>query len=77
MRPPAGLQRLVALGEHTGPAPLTPALPIGSRVTISAADTVSNELGDFTFAGWSDGGAGTHDIVVPPEGATLTASYTS
>jgi hypothetical protein len=38
---------------------------------------VSNELGDFTFAGWSDGGAGTHDVVVPPEGATLTASYTS
>jgi hypothetical protein len=46
-------------------------------VTISAADTASNELGDFTFAGWSDGGAATHDIVVPPEGATLTANYTS
>jgi hypothetical protein len=67
----------VALGEHTGSAPLTQALPIGSHVTISAADIVSTGLGDFSFAGWSDGGARTHDIVVPPEGATLTANYTS
>jgi hypothetical protein len=67
----------VELGEHTGLAPLTHALPIGSRVTISAAETLSNELGDFSFAGWSDGGAHTHEIVGSPEGATLTASYTS
>jgi glucose/arabinose dehydrogenase len=67
----------VALGDTTGVAPLTRVLPIGSRVTVSAADTVSNELGQFSFASWSDGGARTHDIVVPPEGMTLTASYTS
>ncbi|HET6685540.1 MAG TPA: hypothetical protein VFH02_03330, partial [Jiangellaceae bacterium] len=65
------------LGDTTGLAPLTHVLPIGSRVTVSAADTVSNELGQFSFASWSDGGARTHDIVVPPEGMTLTASYTS
>ena len=56
---------------------LTHALPIGSRVTISAAETLSNELGDFLFTGWSDGGARTHEIVVSPEVTTLTASYTS
>jgi hypothetical protein len=43
----------VELGEHTGLAPLRHALPIGSRVTISAAETLSNELGDFSFTGWS------------------------
>jgi glucose/arabinose dehydrogenase len=67
----------MTLGEHTGLAPLTRPLPIGSRVTISAADTVSNELGDFSFAGWSNGGARTQDIVVPAEAMTLTANYTT
>jgi glucose/arabinose dehydrogenase len=67
----------VDLGEHVGLAPLTQALPIGSRVTVSAVETLSNELGSFTFAGWSDGGARTHEIVVSPEVTTLTASYTS
>jgi glucose/arabinose dehydrogenase len=67
----------MTIGEHTGLAPLTRPLPIGSRVTISAADTVSNELGTFTFAGWSNGGTRTQDIVVPAEAMTLTANYTS
>ncbi|HKA82973.1 MAG TPA: PQQ-dependent sugar dehydrogenase [Acidimicrobiales bacterium] len=67
----------VELAAHTGLAPVTQALPVGSRVTISAADTVSNELGDFLFAGWSDGGARTHEIVVPPQPITLTAHYAS
>jgi hypothetical protein len=67
----------VDLGEHTGLAPFTQALPIGSRVTISAAESVSSELGVFAFAGWSDGGARTHEIVVSPELTALTATYTS
>ncbi len=67
----------MTLGEHTGLPPLTRALPVGSRVTISAADTVSGELGQISFASWSDGGARTHDIAVPAEPTTLTASYTN
>jgi glucose/arabinose dehydrogenase len=65
----------MTLGEHSGLAPLTRAVPVGARVTISAPDTVSNELGVQSFAGWSDGGARTHDIVVPAEATTLTANY--
>ena len=38
---------------------------------------MSNELGDFSFAGWSNGGARTQDIVVPAEAMTLTANYTT
>jgi hypothetical protein len=43
--------------------------------TISAPGTVSNELGGLSFAGWSNGGARRHDIVVPAVATTLTANY--
>ncbi len=65
----------VSLGDHTDLAPLTGQLPVGSRVTISAEETVRNRLGGLTFASWSDGGARTHDITVPAESTTLSATY--
>jgi glucose/arabinose dehydrogenase len=65
----------VTLGDRSGLAPLTRDLPQGSRVTISAPDEVSNGSGVFTFESWSDGGARSHDIVVPASGTTLTAHY--
>jgi chitodextrinase len=35
----------------------------------------TNERGTFACVSWSDGGARAHDVVVPPGGTTLTASY--
>jgi hypothetical protein len=56
-------------------APFTRAVPVGSTVTVSAPATVKNRLGTFAFASWSDGGARSHEIVVPATGPTLTARY--
>jgi glucose/arabinose dehydrogenase len=66
---------VLTLGVEEGAAPVTRALPEGSKVTISAASIVSNEFGTYSFAGWSDGGAATHDIIVPTHDETITASY--
>ncbi len=48
---------------------------IGYHTTISAADPF--ELGGtiFRFTGWSNAGPRVQDLVVPPEGAELTANY--
>jgi len=45
---------------------------VGSSQQISA--TANN---GWTFTGWSDGGAQTHDITVPSGGATFTANFTA
>lgn len=44
--------------------------PVGTNVQISASANSG-----WTFAGWSDGGAQTHNITVPSGGATYTASF--
>jgi hypothetical protein len=44
-------------------------------VAVSAPATVTNALGTFSFASWSDGGAATHTIVVGTDDTTLTAHY--
>jgi glucose/arabinose dehydrogenase len=66
---------VLTLAGAAGPAPLTRTLPQGGTVGVSAPATVTNELGTFTFASWSDGGARTHNIVVPATAPTLTARY--
>lgn len=44
-------------------------------MTVSAPEAVTNVSGTFAFAAWSDGGARTHEIVVPAAAPTLTAHY--
>ncbi|MGD1020632.1 MAG: transglutaminase domain-containing protein [Verrucomicrobiia bacterium] len=44
---------------------------VGSSVQISATANSG-----WTFTGWSDSGAQTHDIIVPADGGTYTASFT-
>jgi glucose/arabinose dehydrogenase/PKD repeat protein len=66
---------VLTLASATGTAPLTRPLPVGSRVTVSAPSTVTNGIGTFAFGSWSDGGARTHQIVVPAAASTLTARY--
>ncbi len=63
------------LAGHEGAAPLTRPLPQGATVAVSAPATVTNALGTFSFASWSDGGAATHTIVVGAADTTLTARY--
>jgi glucose/arabinose dehydrogenase len=65
----------VSLGDHTDLAPLTRELPVGSRVTISAEQTMLHQFGELTFASWSDSGARTHVITVPAVSTTLSATY--
>jgi hypothetical protein len=63
------------LAGHQGAAPLTRPLPEGATVAVSAPATVTNGLGTFSFASWSDGGTAAHTIVVGAEDTTLTAHY--
>ena len=65
----------LVLAGGSGPAPLTRQLPVGSTVTVSAPATVTSSAGTFAFEAWSDGGARSHEIVVPPGWNGLTAHY--
>jgi glucose/arabinose dehydrogenase/PKD repeat protein len=65
----------LTLGSRSSPAPFSRDVPEGSKVTVSAPATVTSETGSFAFASWSDGGAQTHEIVVPAAPVTLTAHY--
>lgn len=65
----------LTLAGETAAAPVTRALPEGGTVTISAPATVTGPSGSFAFVSWSDGGARTHEIVVPATAPTLTAHY--
>ena len=69
---PAGAD--LSVGSHTAAAPFTQTAIVGSRIEISAPD---QEIGgsDLEFAAWSDGGAETHEIVVPATARTYAASF--
>jgi hypothetical protein len=48
----------------------------GSTHTLSAIAIVSDGTGkQYVFTGWSDGGAATHTITIPPTPITYTANY--
>jgi glucose/arabinose dehydrogenase len=65
---PAGLQ--VALDDEAGPAPLTKTVIEGSSNSVSTT-TPQNGL---AFAGWSDGGGASHQVV-PAADTTLVARF--
>lgn len=69
---PAGAT--LALGSTTGVAPFSTTVATGGVDSISAPDqTIAGR--DYVFAGWSDGGAASHDVVVSGD-TTLTATFT-
>jgi glucose/arabinose dehydrogenase len=70
---PAGVS--LTAGAFTGAAPFTRSYATGGHVTLTAPSTATIGGLPYTFAGWSDGGARTHEIVVPPTSATYTARY--
>ena len=70
---PTGLQ--VTVDGQPFTAPRTFASVVGFQRPIGAA--ASQLLGgtNYNFAGWSDGGAGTHTISTPAANTTYTAAY--
>lgn len=68
---PSGLPVLYAGSPYVTPFSVT--TQVGGTRRIGAVRTPSEGV---TFAEWSDGGAGTHEIVIGSTNATLLASYT-
>ncbi len=48
---------------------------VGVAHTVGAASPQHTSAGSFRFSSWSDGGAQSHTVVVPPGGATFTANF--
>jgi glucose/arabinose dehydrogenase/PKD repeat protein len=70
---PAGLQ--LSVGSHTGAAPFTRTVIVGSTQGLSApAQTLGGR--SYAFANWSDGGAQNHSITAPASAATYRATFT-
>ena len=65
----------LTVGSFSAAAPYTLTLIQGSTHTVSASSPQSVGATSYTFTGWSDGGARTHEIVAPTAPTTLTATY--
>ncbi|HKH05406.1 MAG TPA: PQQ-dependent sugar dehydrogenase [Acidimicrobiales bacterium] len=70
---PASIE--LSAGERSGTAPYSDTFATGGAVTLSAPATA--EVGGLTyrFTGWSDGGAASHEVTVPEDPVTYTATY--
>ncbi len=68
---PSGLT--LGLDNQVAPAPLTKTVVMGSKHLLSAPGTQSAN-GGYSFQGWSDGGAQSHEVVINAD-STLVASY--
>jgi hypothetical protein len=71
---PAGAP-LEYIGGQSGPAPFTSLAAVGYRATVRAAATFVRDGVTYRFAGWSDGGERQHELAIPEEDSTRTASY--
>ena len=69
---PAGI--VTSVGAASGAAPVLTAIA-GSRVGVTAPESVVLGEKTYTFASWSDGGAPAHDIEVAEGAHNLTAHY--
>jgi hypothetical protein len=72
---PPGLQLLLDGTPLTAPATIPNVVGMLRSIGAPSPQTVNGT--QFTFGSWSDGGAATHDIVVPATATTLTATYGS
>ena len=70
---PAGVE--LSAGGHTGPAPYTERFATNGLVTLSAPRTATIDGVPHELVGWSDGGAASHEVRVPPAATTYTARY--
>jgi PKD repeat protein len=72
---PAGLSLAVGASQ-SAPAPFTQQWVVNSQVQLNAPSAQTVAGVNYTFTGWSDGGAATHTINAPAANTTYTASYT-
>jgi glucose/arabinose dehydrogenase len=72
---PAGGQ--ITLEGGNFPAPYSITRVVGLSIDIGVPSPQTIESVSYQFANWSDGGAPTHTIVVPPTNTTYTANLTS
>ncbi|MDQ3609593.1 MAG: discoidin domain-containing protein, partial [Actinomycetota bacterium] len=70
---PAGVN--VSYGGISAKTPMTRTSAVGYRTTISANQTVEVNGRTLSFDRWSDGGAWSHDVVIPDTDATVKAFY--
>jgi hypothetical protein len=67
----------VSYGGTAATAPFSTQAAIGFHTTVSAAASFVADGETYEFAGWSDGGARSHEVTVPAAPTTLTAAYTA
>jgi glucose/arabinose dehydrogenase len=72
---PPGLTLGVNATTVTGPTTVTSWEKYS--LNVSAADQTDSGARQWTFTGWSDGGAASHAIVTPASAATYTATFSS
>jgi hypothetical protein len=70
---PAGIT--LAAGEGSGVTPYSATFATGGDVTLSAPATAVVGGVTYRFTGWSDGGAASHEVTVPVDPVTYTATY--
>lgn len=69
----SGLQ--LSFEGHSVNAPFTATRVVGMNIPIGAPDEQTISSGTFKFGTWSNGGAQSQTLVIPPSPLTLTASY--
>jgi glucose/arabinose dehydrogenase len=62
-------------GAEAGVTPYSVTAIVGSSVSVTAPDLEMIDGSPYSFASWSDGGARSHQIVVPSLPSELTANY--
>jgi glucose/arabinose dehydrogenase len=70
---PSGLQ--LAVNGIAQATPFSRTVIVGSSNSLSAPTPQTAGNKTYTFASWSDGGAGTHNIIAPAVSTTYTARY--
>jgi glucose/arabinose dehydrogenase len=70
---PPGLR--LAVNGDLAASPATATVIVGSRNSVSAITPQTFGGRTHTFAGWSDGGAQSHDITAPATATTYTATF--
>ncbi len=72
---PSGLS--LGYGSTVGTTPFTRTVIVNSGTSISAPSPQALGAFNYQFTSWSDGGAASHNLTVPPTATTYTATYTN
>jgi hypothetical protein len=70
---PSGLRLVVNENEITAPRKFSSWE--GYALNVTAPEEQADDVGQWTFKAWLDGGGATRKIVTPPDATTFTATY--